>query len=99
MAKSQKHKTALAKSQKSNVVTSTPRSLAVFAGGIRSDKEFINGMAAMMADLIEGSVTPAVANSVCKAGGNMLKAIELKYRYGRRADDPGNEKTLQLASA
>lgn len=84
--------------QKSTAVVATPRSLAIFAGGIKDDRDFAAAMSTMMGDLIEGSVTPAVGNAVCKAGGNLLKVIELKYKYGSNGETHRKEKRLSLAS-
>jgi hypothetical protein len=69
MAKDTKRKATAVAPTESNGVSATPRSLAIFAGGIRTDKDFATAMSVMMGDLIEGTVTPAVGNAVCKAGG------------------------------
>lgn len=39
-------------------------------------------MSALMSDLIEGSITPNVANATVNAGGKLLKVVEMQYRYG-----------------
>jgi hypothetical protein len=43
-------------------------------------------MSALMSDVIEGTVTPVVVNAAVNAGGKMLKAVEMQYRYGKPAD-------------
>lgn len=50
-------------------------------------------MSALMSDVIEGTVTPAVANAAINAGGKMLKSVELQMRYGNITN---GEKVLQL---
>lgn len=40
-------------------------------------------MSALMSDLIEGSITPIVANATVNAGGKLLKVVEMQYRYGQ----------------
>ena len=39
-------------------------------------------MSAMMSDLLEGKVTPRVANATCNAGGKLLKIVEMQLRFG-----------------
>jgi hypothetical protein len=38
-------------------------------------------MSALMSDVIEGKISPQVANATCNAGGKLLKVVELQYRY------------------
>ena len=40
-------------------------------------------MSALMSDVIEGAVTPVVVNAAVNAGGKMLKAVEMQYKYGK----------------
>lgn len=35
-----------------------------------------------MSDVIEGSVTPQVANAAVNAGGKLLKVVDMQLRYG-----------------
>lgn len=51
-------------------------------------------MSALMSDLIEGRVKPGVANSICNAGGKLLKMLELQQKYGKREQDKVNVLTL-----
>jgi hypothetical protein len=53
-------------------------------------------MSALMSDLIEGNVAPQVGNAACNAGGKMLKAVEMQYKYGT-TDKEGTPKTLVLS--
>ena len=38
-------------------------------------------MSALMSDVIQGRITPQVANATCNAGGKLLKVVEMQYRY------------------
>lgn len=55
-------------------------------------------MSAIMSDLIESNLTPAVANATCNAAGKMLKMVELKHKYGT-PQKASKEKSLLLAGA
>lgn len=50
-----------------------------------------------MSNLLDGSVSPVVANAVCNAGGKLLKAVELEHKYGNY--DQSGAKRLTLSSA
>ena len=76
-----------------------PRSLAVAQRGIQTGRDFANFMSALMSDLIDGRVTPAVGNAACNAGGKLLKVVELQYKYGTTAKGNGQDKVLKLASS
>lgn len=52
-------------------------------------------MSAVMSDLLEDNVMPAIANAVCNAGGKLLKMVELNQKYGQLQVDKGM-KNLQL---
>ena len=71
-----------------------PRSLAIAKGGITTGHHFANLMSALMADLIEGRITPGVGNATCNAGGKLLKVVEMQAKYGQVGK--GQVKTLQL---
>ena len=77
-----------------------PASLAIAKGGIATVDSFTRLMSALMGDLIEGTVSAEVGNSVCKAGSNMLKAVEMQFKYGS-AEPPAeqNRKKLTLTRA
>lgn len=51
-------------------------------------------MSALMSDVIEGHVTPALCNSSCKAGANLLKVVELQMRYAVPAGKPKRQLML-----
>ena len=39
-------------------------------------------MSALMSDTLSGDISPQVAGSVCAAGRNLLRIVEMQYRYG-----------------
>jgi hypothetical protein len=52
-------------------------------------------MSALILDVVDGSVSPGVANAACNAGGKLLKVVEMTMRYGTRHADR-EAKTLNL---
>jgi hypothetical protein len=52
-------------------------------------------MSALMSDLLEGNITPIVANATVNAGGKLLKVVEMQYRYGA----PKDQRPLSLTLA
>lgn len=79
MAKSQTRTVRNAKSRQ----PSTPRSLAIARNGIKTGGHFAGLMSALMSDVIEGSISPGVANAAVNAGGKLLKAVELTIKFGQ----------------
>jgi hypothetical protein len=73
-----------------------PESLAIAKGGIRTANDFTRLMGALMGDLIDGTISADVGNATCKAGANLLKAIEMQHKYGSSQPDP-ERKTLALS--
>jgi hypothetical protein len=72
-----------------------PRSLAIANSGIHTGSQFADLMSALMADIIEGNLTPNVGNAVCNAGGKLLKVVEMQIMYGTGV--PGSpDKVLHL---
>ena len=59
----------------------TARSLALAHGGITSGVDFARVMSALMSDVLEGAVTPEIANATVNAGGKLLKVVEMQYKY------------------
>ncbi len=51
-------------------------------------------MSALIPDVLEGNVSPSVANAVVNAGGKLLKAAEMQIRYGH--PDAQGRKILHL---
>ena len=72
----------------SNPPTST-RSGPIAEAGVHTGDDFANLMSALMSDVLAGSITPMVANATVNAGGKLLKAVELQYKYGSpKATEP-----------
>lgn len=44
-------------------------------------------MSAIMSDVIEGNMSPAVANASVNAGGKMLKCTEMQIKFGKQLDN------------
>jgi len=57
------------------------RSLALAKQGIETGVDFARVMSALMSDVIEGAVTPDIANATCNAGGKLLKVVEMQYKF------------------
>jgi len=72
------------------------RSGPIAAAGVSTGQEFAGLMSALMSDVIEGAISPDVANAACNAGGKLLKVVEMQYKY---ATQPGANAapTLMLA--
>lgn len=75
--------------------TSTTRSGPIAAAGVQTGEDFANLMSALMSDVIDGSISPNVANATVNAGGKLLKVVEMQYRYGK----PQESKPLTLTLA
>jgi len=41
-----------------------------------------------MSDVIEGRVTPSIANATCNAGGKLLKVVEMQIKYATTSSGP-----------
>lgn len=52
-------------------------------------------MSALMSDVIEGSITPQVANATVNAGGKLLKVVEMQLKYGSTTPS-GSRRMLNL---
>lgn len=78
-----------------SVATGAPLSLGLSQRGVKTGRDFAGLMSALMSDLIEGRISPGVANAVCNAGGKMLKVVEMQMKYGHTGAT-GSEKVLQL---
>lgn len=74
---------------------SASKSGAIATAGVRTGEDFANLMSALMSDIIEGAITPNVANATVNAGGKLLKVVEMQYRYGSPKTSPAL--TLVLA--
>lgn len=75
--------------------TQTSRAAIISGQGVKDGKDFANLMSALMTDVLDGTVTPDIANAACNAGGKLLKIVEMEFKYrGIKADERG---TLALA--
>lgn len=82
----------------SNVLTDAlqpkAKSIAIASAGVKTASDFANLMSALMSDLIEGRLTPAIGNATCNAAGKLLKIVEMNQRYGK---GDGTERELILS--
>lgn len=79
-----------------SAVVAGPKSTAIAGAGIRTGEEFAALMSALMSDVIEGRITPSIANAACNAGGKLLKVVEMQYRYGTTEPDAPKSRPLVL---
>lgn len=73
--------------------------LKLAKSGINTAQDFANVMGALMTDLISGAVPPQVGNAMCNAGGKLLKAVEMQYKFGIQSKDVPGKKVLHLTAA
>ena len=75
------------------------RSAAIAAVGVKTGTEFAALMSALMSDVIEGRLSPVVSNAAVSAGRNLLKVVEMEYKYGLRGEQAQQPQrpTLKLA--
>ena len=64
---------------------------------MRTANDFACLMGALMSDIIEGAVSAEVGNATCKAGSNLLKVVEMQYKYGT-VDNQPERKNLVLTT-
>lgn len=64
-----------------------PRSAAL-GDRIISTRDFASFMSALVGDIVSGRIDPNVANAACKAGGQLLRVVEIEHKYRRRAEVP-----------
>jgi hypothetical protein len=74
----------------------TPSALPIARKGIRSANDFTLLMSALFADVLEGTVTTDVANSMSRIGNNLLKAVEMQHKYGSANHNDTPKKQLEL---
>lgn len=63
-----------------------PRCLETARKGVSTSCQFAKMMADLMSDVIEGRISPQVANATVNAGGKLLKVVEMQYKYGKSND-------------
>jgi hypothetical protein len=59
-----------------------PTSKEVASKGIRTARDFVDFMGALMADVVADRIEPAKAQAACSAADRMLKAVEMQRKYG-----------------
>jgi hypothetical protein len=74
---------------------SATRSGELASAGVQTGEDFANLMSALMSDVIDGSISPNIANAAVNAGGKLLKVVEMQYRYGSSKEQ--RETVLVLA--
>jgi hypothetical protein len=74
-----------------------PRTLAFTRAGVVTGTDFADLMSALMSDVIEGTVSPEVANAACNAGRQLLRVVEMQYRYGPHAEEQKQRSGILLA--
>lgn len=74
-----------------------PLSASVFGKGVKDVDDLLQAMSLLLDDIITQRVGTAVANTLSSVVGKMMKAAELKERYGK-IPTGGTKKVLQLAS-
>lgn len=72
----------------SNGVLPEARSAALARQGVSTGTEFAALMSALMSDVIEGRMSPVVSNAAVSAGRNLLKVVEMEYKYGGLVEQP-----------
>jgi hypothetical protein len=92
MSKTRKEDTPT-NSETLELVKEEPRSLAIAERGVKTGTDFANMMSALMSDIIAERISPNKANATCNAGRQLLKVVEMQYRYGGK----GNSRALTLA--
>ena len=65
----------------SEAIIKSPRSLVIGEKGIDTAKDFASLMSAVMSDVLDGSLSPQIANAVTNAGGKLLKVVEMQHKY------------------
>jgi hypothetical protein len=58
------------------------RSRPIAERGIKTAADMAAYMSAMISDVTCGSITPKLCNAACNAGGKLLKAVEMQYKFG-----------------
>ena len=81
-----------------SVVLPEARSSTLARQGVSTGTEFAALMSALMSDVIEGRINPVVSNAAVSAGRNLLKVVEMEYKYGGMVEQPQvpSRPTLQL---
>lgn len=63
--------------------TNNSRALTLGRAGVKTATQFATFSSALMTDVLEGSITPEICNASAGAGRNLLKVVEMQYKYGK----------------
>ena len=58
------------------------RSLAIAEGTLRTGSDFADLIAALISDVVRGTLAPPVLTATCNGVGKLLKMVELQHKYG-----------------
>jgi len=67
--------------ERGTAINKAPRSLAIGEKGVDTAKDFASLMSAVMSDVLDGRLSPQIANAVVNAGGKLLKVVEMQHKY------------------
>ena len=67
--------------ERGTAIDKAPRSLAIGEKGVDTAKDFASLMSAVMSDVLDGRLSPQIANAVVNAGGKLLKVVEMQHKY------------------
>jgi hypothetical protein len=70
------------------------RSYLIAAKGVRTGEDFGELMSALMADILGGDVDPTIATATINAGRQLLRVVEMQYRYATEKE--GKRAALKL---
>ena len=87
------------KLSKASTEDGQPRCIEAAKNGIRTGSDFANMMSCLMSDVIEGRVTPSIANATCNAGGKLLKVVEMQIKYATTTTGPKDLSLLEPSAA
>ena len=73
---------------------SKSKSLELAKDGGVTGVDFARLMSALMSDVIEGTITPEISNATVNAGGKLLKAVEMQYKYASSSTGENTELLL-----
>jgi hypothetical protein len=80
-----------------NTTEEQPRCIVIFGkpGGIRTSRDLLEGLGALMGDVASGRIPNGRANAICNAAGKILTTVKLEQQYGKKGTPTANP-TLQL---
>lgn len=76
----------------------TRRSVGLATKGIHTSTQFAAFQSALIGDIMNGAVTPTVANAASKSCANLLEVVKMEYKYGVRKQGELGSAVLMLAS-